>query len=141
MPRVTRSSVKSAVEVKENVITTVFEEQTTPKTKRQQKRKTSSPDDYSSSSKSSRSNSLSPLRTSFANKLNIGSAKSDNLRSARCALAENSEFRLPGREQEFDFLTTYLKDLIKSNAAGSLYISGPPGTGKKNPSCLETILI
>lgn len=128
--RVTRSSAKSTVHSKENSAITATEK--TPKTQRSPKRTYSSSAD-SSSPKSSRSNSMSPINLTFADKLIISTPKGNNLRSARCALAlagNNDNLRLPGRENEYDELTTYLKDLIQTNCSGSLYISGAPGTGK-----------
>src|SRR5690349_3694800 len=134
MSRTLRSSAKANVETKENVITAIIKEEKTPKAvRRKQKRKSpnfSSSSDDSSPPKSLRSNSLSPLAGSFANKLNVTTPKRTNMGSARCALTGNSEFRLPGREKEYEELTTYLRELINSKGSGSMYISGTPGTGK-----------
>lgn len=107
MPRVTRNSIKPDSEVKENVGTNIIETLKTPK-KRITKRKSSSDSDDENSSetssssppKSSRSNSLSPFRDQFAQQLKLSGSKGTQFRSARRALADNSEFRLPGREKE-----------------------------------------
>ncbi|XP_053686835.1 cell division control protein 6 homolog [Sabethes cyaneus] len=37
---------------------------------------------------------------------------------------------LPERERETEELATYIEDVLAENGSGSLYISGPPGTGK-----------
>jgi hypothetical protein len=101
MPRATRNSVRLD-EVKENFEAIRIEK--TPK-KRITKRKSPKDDDEtsegsSSPPKSSRSNSLSPFRNEFAEKLQMSAGKETKFRSARRALADNSEFRLPGREKE-----------------------------------------
>lgn len=131
MPRITRQSVKNAAEVKENFIETKVEVQKTPKKDRNRKRESSSKSDTDESSpaKSSRSSSTSPLRERFANKLNVTSPRT-SVAKARCALASKSDYRLTGREKEFDELTAYLRNLIDTKGSGSLYISGTPGTGK-----------
>lgn len=100
MPRVTRKSIRLD-EAKENV-------ETKMKTPRKAKRKTSDDDEGESEislspPKSSRSNSLSPFRNQFAEQLSI-KGKETKFRSARRALADNSEFKLPGREKEVFFL-------------------------------------
>lgn len=50
--------------------------------------------------------------------------------SARKALHSTFPTKMPGREKEHeelrDFITTHLRD----KTSGSLYVSGPPGTGK-----------
>jgi hypothetical protein len=107
MPRVTRNSIRPDTEVKENIGTNIIETTKTPK-KRLTKRKSPSDDDDGSSSevsfssppKSSRSNSLSPFRDQFAQQLKLSATKDTKFRSARRALVDNSEFRLPGREKE-----------------------------------------
>lgn len=129
MPRVTRKSIRLESEAKAaNVIAT----ETTPEQpfRRSKRKSPSDSSSESSSSKSSRSSSLSPISNQFAEQLKISTPKGNNLRSARRALTDNFEFRLPGREKEFDELTSYLTDLIDSKASGSLYIGGAPGTGK-----------
>lgn len=107
MPRVTRSSLRPDSELKENREVNIIEETKTPKKKILKKRKSPSDDDGSSSDssssppKSSRSNSLSPFRNQFAQ---LSTGKDTKFRSARRALADNSEFRLPGREKEVSLI-------------------------------------
>lgn len=124
MPRLTRNNSKVTNESKENLV---------HKPKKQivkRKSPVSSDSESSSPPKSSRSNSLSPFRNQFDNQLKLTTPKESKFRSARRALVDNSDFRLPGREKEFEELTGYFKDLIDNNGSGSLYISGAPGTGK-----------
>lgn len=129
MSRLTRSACKLGSELKENVSENSIKTKDTSKSssKRKIKMRKSSSSDESSPSKSSRSNSVSPITNQLAEKLKISTPKP---RSARRALAENAEFRLPGREKEFDELSSYLGNIINCNGSGSLYISGAPGTGK-----------
>ncbi|XP_004684280.1 PREDICTED: cell division control protein 6 homolog [Condylura cristata] len=46
--------------------------------------------------------------------------------------------RLPAREKEMDVIRNFLRDHICGTKAGSLYLSGAPGTGKT--ACLSRIL-
>lgn len=46
--------------------------------------------------------------------------------------------RLPAREKEMDVIRAFLKEHICGKKAGSLYLSGAPGTGKT--ACLSRIL-
>lgn len=39
-------------------------------------------------------------------------------------------YSLPGREAETEFLESFITDHYKNKTSGSLYISGPPGSGK-----------
>lgn len=119
MHRVTRNSLRSNSEVKENVGTNIVETMKTPK-KRITKRKTPSDDDENSSEvsesstppKNSRSNSLSPFRNQFAQQLKVSSTKDSKFRSARRALVDNSEFRLPGREKEVRFIDNFINNKV-----------------------------
>lgn len=131
MLRATRSSIKKAENVKENVATNNIQQKvTTAKTKNKRRVVDSPSSDESSSPKSSRSNSMSPLSEKFSDQLNL-TCSTSKFQSARRALADNSEFRLPGREKEYDELSIYLNNFIESEGSGSLYISGAPGTGSK----------
>lgn len=46
--------------------------------------------------------------------------------------------RLPAREKEMDVIRNFLREHISGKKAGSLYLSGAPGTGKT--ACLSRIL-
>lgn len=124
MPRVNRNAVKLTAEVqkvKENVIQ--------PKVKTPRKRKSPNKSDSDElTPKSSRSNSMSPFRDQFTSQLKLSS--DNQFRSARRALVDNFELRLPGREKEFKELSSFLTRIITTDGSGSLYISGAPGTGK-----------
>lgn len=50
--------------------------------------------------------------------------------NARKALDNTFATDLPGREKEINELRDFIKTHIENKTAGSLYISGPPGTGK-----------
>lgn len=58
------------------------------------------------------------------NPLKHNSIPENKFRSARKALCDNSGFRLPGRETEFEELTTFFNDIIETKSSGSLYVSG-----------------
>lgn len=58
--------------------------------------------------------------------------------NARQALSFNTNHSLPGRENELQKLNDFLGKRISSKTSGSLYISGPPGTGKT--ACLTKII-
>lgn len=124
MPRITRSTNSTCSLTKENIDSNVIK---TEIKHRNYKRKSPNKSDDSSPSKSSRSSSLSPITNRFAEKLQVSKQQP---RSARRALVENADFRLPGREKEFDELSKFLDDIIRTNGSGSMYISGAPGTGK-----------
>ncbi|XP_043288269.1 cell division control protein 6 homolog [Venturia canescens] len=63
------------------------------------------------------------------------SAKYQN---ARRALHSSAPENLPGRESELSQLRTFLSEHLASESSGSLYVSGPPGTGKT--ACLSCIM-
>ncbi|KYN34022.1 Cell division control protein 6 like protein [Trachymyrmex septentrionalis] len=58
--------------------------------------------------------------------------------NARKSLHGSITDNLPGREEELTKLQTYLLEHLDQETAGSLYISGPPGTGKT--ACLFKIM-
>lgn len=140
MPRTIR---KSALINQENIINPV--EEVTKKRGRPRKRKSSDESEDSIPEKSSpkRNLSLSPTITKRLNEqLNVTSPKlSNKFRSARQALADNSNLRLPGRETQFDELTSFLDEHINQKTSSSLYINGPPGkTYLFFKSCVNHIL-
>lgn len=51
-------------------------------------------------------------------------------RNARRALHSSLPTSLPGREVELCDLKNFIKTNLKNGTSGSLYVSGPPGTGK-----------
>ncbi|XP_011298004.1 cell division control protein 6 homolog [Fopius arisanus] len=55
---------------------------------------------------------------------------SSKYQNARKALHSSAPESLPGREKELAELEEFIKDHLKENKSGSLYVSGPPGTGK-----------
>lgn len=72
---------------------------------------------------------MSPSVTDKLEKLDVNPLKPKSLpenkfRSARKALCDNSGFRLPGRESEFEELTTFFNEIIETKSSGSLYVSG-----------------
>ncbi|XP_025993398.1 cell division control protein 6 homolog isoform X2 [Solenopsis invicta] len=64
--------------------------------------------------------------------------KSNKYRNARKSLHSSITDDLPGREEELMKLQKYLLDHLDQEMSGSLYISGPPGTGKT--ACLFKIM-
>ncbi|KAK7790202.1 hypothetical protein R5R35_002965 [Gryllus longicercus] len=64
--------------------------------------------------------------------------KGSCFRQARQALHSSTPSALPGRETEIQELKTFLSEKLKKAATGTLYISGPPGTGKT--ACLTSLL-
>lgn len=49
---------------------------------------------------------------------------------ARKALYNNVPITMPGRENELSQLINFIKNHVEQRTSGSLYISGPPGSGK-----------
>lgn len=131
MPRTRKSVLLS----QENIIETIV----TPKRSKgkPQKRRISDESEDSSPNKSSRSDSLSPTITKRLNEQLIVSKSKYG--TAKRALTDNSTFRLPGRELQFDELTEFLNELIKTKTSASLYINGPPG--KSHLMCSIKLLI
>lgn len=128
MPRTRRSVLIS----QENIIEPIEE----PKKNRgrPKKRKNSDESEESSPGKSSRSDSLSPTITNQINCLNVSTSRKHGTKfgSARLALHDNSSYRLPGRESQYDELTAFLYEHINNKTSASLYINGPPGKNFKN---------
>ncbi|KDR09135.1 Cell division control protein 6-like protein [Zootermopsis nevadensis] len=56
----------------------------------------------------------------------------------RQALQSNSPTSLPGREEHLSRIHAFLHDHLIAGSSGTLYISGPPGTGKT--ACLSKIM-
>lgn len=56
--------------------------------------------------------------------------KINSYRNARKALHSALPNSLPGREIELCELRNFIKSHIEKNTSGSMYVSGPPGTGK-----------
>ena len=52
------------------------------------------------------------------------------LQEAKSMLHSNSSSSLVGREEEMATLRLFLEEHLDHHQPGSLYISGPPGTGK-----------
>lgn len=59
-------------------------------------------------------------------------------RNARKALNNTLPSNLPGREKEINELRHFIQSHLNSQTSSSMYISGPPGTGKT--ACLNLIL-
>lgn len=60
------------------------------------------------------------------------------LQSAKKSLNNGRIQNLPGREKELGELTGFFTDSLRTKSAASMYISGPPGTGKT--ACLSKLL-
>lgn len=60
------------------------------------------------------------------------------LGKARTALHTHANTNLPGREEELGKLNGFIQNHLQDKTSGSLYISGPPGTGKT--ACLTKVL-
>lgn len=70
---------------------------------------------------------LSPKKESKLQSKQFGS---DRYQNARLALHSSATNELPGREDELARLQEFLQQHLKHQTSGSLYVSGPPGTGK-----------
>ena len=63
----------------------------------------------------------------------------DGRKRKRCRVAEHDvEASLKGREQQINALRTFLLSQLKKRKAGSLFITGPPGSGKS--ATVEAVL-
>lgn len=74
---------------------------------------------------------LSP--TCLLDKLSLGSpppVARSKYQSARKTLNSAETYNLPGREKELAELSEFLSAGLKHQSSSSMYISGPPGTGK-----------
>lgn len=58
--------------------------------------------------------------------------------SAKKVLNGNETWKLPGREDELATLSEFLENCLTNEKSASIYISGPPGTGKT--SCVNKLL-
>lgn len=56
--------------------------------------------------------------------------KNHKYQTARKALHSTTPSTLPGREKELKELEEFIKEHLEKQSSGTLYISGPPGTGK-----------
>lgn len=63
---------------------------------------------------------------------------SNNYSDARKALHSDVPENMIGREQEMSSLEDFIQDHLENKTSASLYISGPPGTGKT--ACLSQIM-
>ncbi|KAK1116848.1 hypothetical protein K0M31_018010 [Melipona bicolor] len=64
---------------------------------------------------------------------------SERYRNARKALHSSVPETLPGRENELQKLQEFMEEHLKNETSGSLYVSGPPGTGKT--ACLSKLIL
>lgn len=60
----------------------------------------------------------------------LENATNNSYRNARKALHVGVPNSLPGREKELNVLRNFIKGHIENCSSGSMYVSGPPGTGK-----------
>lgn len=64
------------------------------------------------------------------NKAQLGNATNNSYRNARKALHAGVPNNLIGREKQLYELRNFIKEHIENCSSGSMYVSGPPGTGK-----------
>lgn len=57
-------------------------------------------------------------------------SKNSQYQNARKALHSNFPTDMPGREKEIEEIKTFITNHLNNETSGSIYISGPPGTGK-----------
>ena len=55
-----------------------------------------------------------------------------------CVVDQDKEIDLKGREQQMNALRTFLSSHLKNGRPGSLFITGPPGSGKS--ATVEAVL-
>lgn len=83
-------------------------------------------------------NSEHPTRKSLfpgKTEIDLNSSEEENAskstyQQARKALHSQFPTDLPGREKEIEEIKVFIEDHLNNNTSGSIYISGPPGTGK-----------
>lgn len=126
MPRITRSSKKTDLDNNKAEIKV-------KKSHGTRKRKSSSSSSESENSSPNKNSKVENLEKSpgisecLADKLSLEVPKISKFSSARKALAANEDFRLPGREKQFEELTKIINETIAAKTSSSLYINGPPG--------------
>ncbi|KAF7392950.1 cell division control protein 6 isoform X1 [Vespula maculifrons] len=122
------------------------------KTPRRVRKSDDSQDDHSASPpkqrKQERSYSLTPSTLLDKLDLSLDEKKeklvpkklfgSDKYRNARKALHSSVSENLPGRETELIKLQEFIREHLENESSASLYVSGPPGTGKT--ACLSKII-
>ncbi|XP_046824412.1 cell division control protein 6 homolog [Vespa crabro] len=124
------------------------------KTPRRVRKCDDSEDDHSSTppkqKKSEKSVALSLTPSTLLDKLDLSSDEkkekfvpkklfgSNKYRNARKALHSSVSENLPGRETEIAKLQEFIREQLKNESSASLYVSGPPGTGKT--ACLYKII-
>lgn len=57
-------------------------------------------------------------------------SKNSQYQNARKALHSNFPTDMPGREKEIEEIKAFITNHVNNETSGSIYISGPPGTGK-----------
>ncbi|CAH0556864.1 unnamed protein product [Brassicogethes aeneus] len=73
----------------------------------------------------------SPVKQQTPNKKSLFRENEPTLyQSARKALHGAYPTKMPGREKEHEELRGFIKGHLREKTSGSLYVSGPPGTGK-----------
>uniref|UniRef100_A0A2Z5U1Y5 Putative Psc4 n=1 Tax=Reticulitermes speratus TaxID=60591 RepID=A0A2Z5U1Y5_9NEOP len=65
-------------------------------------------------------------------------ASCSTYQEVRQALQGCASTSLPGREEHLDKLRSFLQDHLTAGTSGTLYVSGPPGTGKT--ACLSKVM-
>lgn len=75
-------------------------------------------------------NLTSPQKGDSCKKLFDDKPNESKIVSARKALHSSVPTEMPGREKELSILKGFIRDHLENRTSGSLYISGPPGTGK-----------
>ncbi|EFN77760.1 Cell division control protein 6-like protein [Harpegnathos saltator] len=134
------SDVENITEITKETV--VRKANSTPQTPNRRKRNASNERYLVSPSKQKKNQLLQASLTpsTLLNRLNL-SPKSENLQpkqlfgsneyqNARLALHSSETEELPGRENELNKLQEFFQEHLEKETSSSLYISGPPGTGK-----------